>query len=352
MLRQVSLEERPIVVLGAIYRTEVCTEKLHEPLAEAKPTENRYRGRGYDRGQEAEQKQVKIMEDRGDKNTIEDHIMDSGASFYATYCKEELEMFNLRFGKDVRWFGEAEEAFLHDVREDKETVKKQKCTFIGNDSDEIQYSFRDTKSHRVIRSKDITFVDSIYGARSATDSSSLTEPIQKSQVGLVGISENLAENDSIVAEHGLSSEITQSPVERADEVYSENGASPGKEDPRTPQYEDPTQSLGLQKEDITKIVDVQDSWNEEPCRDVHQVGNETEVEVLRSFNWPLNELITDDGVLPERVQRVPYVRRIPCIESLLALRLVGAACSICSAVQKVRAVALLKGSGSKFTDIT
>nr|GEV12989.1 putative laccase [Tanacetum cinerariifolium] len=41
-------------------------------------------------------------------------------------------------------------------------------------------------------------------------SSSLTKPIQKSQVVLVDIPKNLAENDNIVAEHGLSSKITQS----------------------------------------------------------------------------------------------------------------------------------------------
>ncbi|GJU22670.1 hypothetical protein Tco_1156012 [Tanacetum coccineum] len=74
-------------------------KKLYESLAKAKPTEDRYRGRGYDRGQEAEQKQVKIMEDRRDKNTVEDRIMDSGASFHATYCKEKLERFNLRCSK-------------------------------------------------------------------------------------------------------------------------------------------------------------------------------------------------------------------------------------------------------------
>ncbi|GJS21213.1 retrovirus-related pol polyprotein from transposon TNT 1-94 [Tanacetum coccineum] len=33
------------------------------------------------------------------ENTINDHIMDSGASFHATYCKEELERFKLRSGK-------------------------------------------------------------------------------------------------------------------------------------------------------------------------------------------------------------------------------------------------------------
>ncbi|GJR94960.1 hypothetical protein Tco_0267134 [Tanacetum coccineum] len=34
--------------------------------------------------------------------------------------------------------------------------------------------------------------------------------------------------------------------------------------------------------------------------DVHQVGDEIEVEVLRSFNWPPSELIKEDGFLPER----------------------------------------------------
>ncbi|GJU97950.1 hypothetical protein Tco_1327221, partial [Tanacetum coccineum] len=34
--------------------------------------------------------------------------------------------------------------------------------------------------------------------------------------------------------------------------------------------------------------------------DVHHVSDEREVEVLRSFNWPLSELITEDDVLPER----------------------------------------------------
>ncbi|GKF41397.1 hypothetical protein Tco_0124739 [Tanacetum coccineum] len=85
--------------------------------------EDIYRVKGYDRGKEVEQKQVEIMEDMRDKlvasrdkevnmardsddalvccveNTVEDHIMDSGASFYATYCKEELERFKLRSGK-------------------------------------------------------------------------------------------------------------------------------------------------------------------------------------------------------------------------------------------------------------
>ncbi|GJT02787.1 retrovirus-related pol polyprotein from transposon TNT 1-94 [Tanacetum coccineum] len=98
---------------GAIYRTEVCTE-IEDSISEEAlgafgksqtyryPSEDiqriyelfvkcrgqdKYRDKGYDRGQEAEQ------------NTVEDRIMDSGASFHATYCKEELERFKLRSGK-------------------------------------------------------------------------------------------------------------------------------------------------------------------------------------------------------------------------------------------------------------
>ncbi|GKE91584.1 retrovirus-related pol polyprotein from transposon TNT 1-94 [Tanacetum coccineum] len=50
-------------------------------------------------------KEVNMARDSDDalvccvKNTVEDRIMDSGASFHATYCKEELERFKLRSGK-------------------------------------------------------------------------------------------------------------------------------------------------------------------------------------------------------------------------------------------------------------
>ncbi|GJY13840.1 hypothetical protein Tco_0383149 [Tanacetum coccineum] len=252
-------------------------------------------GRGYDKGHKAEQKQVEIMEDRRDKvqaeyhmdkevnqaardsddalvccveNTVEDRIMDSGASFHATYCKEELERFKLRSdkvrladdktldiagvgdvldeegyhvgfrdqkwkvtkgsfvvahgnkrgslymvevhpegidaiidgsGSAALWFGEVEESFLHNVKEDKETAETATGVAVERDcdaemvpetplqfgvaerlsrtfraesagyvlripgggcakgcgSDEMRYSFRDTKSHQVIRSRDI-----------------------------------------------------------------------------------------------------------------------------------------------------------------------------------------------------
>ncbi|GKB24956.1 hypothetical protein Tco_0864357 [Tanacetum coccineum] len=268
--------------------------------------EDKNRGRVYDRGQEAEHKDVKIMEDRRDKppvirrfnmaardsddtsvccvkNTVEDRIIDYGASFHATYCKEELERFKLRSGKvrltddktldiasvedvvlktsfsttwslkDVRivmlkmvpktplQFGPAER-LSRTFRAEKTRLRAEdpkmlwadlvstacliyripyvliglcipeeewrgkdtslahfkvfscdsfvkvtyvceeamKCIFIGCNSDEMRCRFWDKKSHQVIQSKDIAFIDSIYGTRSATDSSSLTKPIQKS----------------------------------------------------------------------------------------------------------------------------------------------------------------------------
>ncbi|GJU47188.1 retrovirus-related pol polyprotein from transposon TNT 1-94 [Tanacetum coccineum] len=617
------------VCAGAIYRTEVCTEvcadrrlSISEEALGAfgksqtyrYPSEDiqricelfvkcighRYRGRGYDRGQEAEQKQVEIMEDKRDKdkvvnmaagdsddalvccveNTVEDRIIDSGASFHATYCKEELDRFRLCSGKvrltddkildiasvgdvflktsfgtswtlkDVRYISSLkrrlisvgqldEEGYHHQRLGDMSRIGMSMLASKGNVPDvqkvdiyfckpcglgkqknisfimslktrklqsrscdrynanlqfgvairlsrtfraeskgiraeapkmlwadsvstayliycipyipirlripEEEWRGKDTslthlkpsgyEESLVIRSRDITFVDSIYEARSATYSSSLTKPIQKSQVVLIDIPNNLLENDSLAAEHGLSSKITQSPGGSSDtsegsknsKSFEDSGRSDEKDSKdraffeeggfETPQrmvnqsYSEALSSkefvqwkktineemVSLEKNQTCSLVRIsagkkasqrlwmfkvkeeQDgskrykallmikgfqqkqvlsnceddynqpgfsaSWAERkprvhiegnsvrtdssteatpvkefddmlvadsdmaefnkpkwqfPLVDVHQVGDEREVEVLRSFNWPPSELITEDGVLPER----------------------------------------------------
>ncbi|GKC62076.1 hypothetical protein Tco_1089674 [Tanacetum coccineum] len=441
----------------------------------------------FGKSQTYRDKEVNMARDSDDalvfciENTVEDYIMDPGASFHATNYKEELERFKLRSSKDVRIGMNmlASKGNVPDVRKVdiyfckpgglRKHRKQRKLSFMmsektrklqsrscGSDSDEMRYSFWDTKSHQVIRSRDITFVDSIYGARSATNSSSLTKPIQKSQVVLVDIPKNLAENDSIVAEHGLSLEITQSlggssntsegsensgsfeDSGRSDEEYFEDGASSkegGFETPhvrrstresRAPVRYSPSTNYLLhtengepksysealsskesiqwkkniieemvkEEQDVSKrykarlvvkgfqqiqgepsyvgalndtytqhkikgfqlagqkenlecrlkeimygliqtlrlrylkfdsfmqkdkmkdrcsekqvlgyvltvgITTVEwESGLQKPCRDVHQVGDEREVKVLPSFNQPSSELITEDGVLPEK----------------------------------------------------
>ncbi|GJX78208.1 retrovirus-related pol polyprotein from transposon TNT 1-94 [Tanacetum coccineum] len=109
----------------------------------------------------------------------------------------------------LRVFGCDSYVKVKDVARDKLDAKSMKCTFIGYGSDEMGYRFWDSKGHKVIRSRDLTFnKDSLYGAKAVTYSSNLAKPNQKDQVVLKDSLENLA-NKSIVTEHGLSSEITQ-----------------------------------------------------------------------------------------------------------------------------------------------
>ncbi|GJZ26400.1 retrovirus-related pol polyprotein from transposon TNT 1-94, partial [Tanacetum coccineum] len=68
--------------------------------------QNRSRSKSKKRGQSKNRQDIVlglhqkgISESVFKANTIDDRIMDYGASFYATYCKEELERFKLRSGK-------------------------------------------------------------------------------------------------------------------------------------------------------------------------------------------------------------------------------------------------------------
>ncbi|GJY03411.1 retrovirus-related pol polyprotein from transposon TNT 1-94 [Tanacetum coccineum] len=234
-----------------------------------------------DRGQKqnrSRSKSKKIAED-----SIDDCIMDSGASFHATYCKEELERFKLRSGKvhladdktlaiagvgDVvlkTSFGSLVVArgkkcgslYMVEVPSERintaidgrgnATLRHQRLGHMSEKGMNIlalkgrilnlqkavigfckpcvlgkqkktdpatmlPLSMTLAGSHKVIRSRDVTFnKDSLYEAKAATDSSNLTKPNQKDQVVLEDSPNNLA-NKSIVTEHRLNSKITQSPV--------------------------------------------------------------------------------------------------------------------------------------------
>nr|GEX06432.1 retrovirus-related Pol polyprotein from transposon TNT 1-94 [Tanacetum cinerariifolium] len=234
------------------------------------------------------------------ENTIYDHIIDSGASFHAIYCKEKLERFKLRSGKKgyhvgfkdqqskvtkgslvvargnkhgslymvegmkilaskgrildlqkavvgfcepyvlgklkkedsvttiaylinrgssvplgfripekewqgkkvslahLRVFGCDSYVKVRDVARDKLDAKSVKCIFICYGLNEMGYHFWDSKSHKVVRSRDVTFNDdSLYGANAAMDSSNLTKPNQKDQVVLEDSSKNLTDKSIV-----------------------------------------------------------------------------------------------------------------------------------------------------------
>ncbi|GJR00315.1 retrovirus-related pol polyprotein from transposon TNT 1-94 [Tanacetum coccineum] len=453
--------------------------------------------------------------------TVEDCIMDSGASFHATYCKEELERFKLRSGKykldskDVRYIlglkrmlisvGKLDEEGYHiGFRDQQWKVTKGSLVVArrnkhgslfgmsmlaskGNITDVRKVDIYFCKRGGLGKQKNLSFIMSVktrklqsrscdrynanlqvkclkfdnggeYSRAESTglcaeapkmlwaDSVSTTYLIYRIPYIPIGLripeeewrgkDTSLAhlkaatqmkcdtafgirrvtrlseaeilhlwtrfmepENDSIVAEHGLSSKITQSPggssdtsegsensgsfedSGRSDEEYSEDGASSKEGGSETPQrmvnqsYSEALSSkesvqwkkaineemVSLEKNQtcslvrisagkkasqrlwmfkvkeeqngrkrykarlvvkgfqqkrgvdyneifspvvkmttIRVLIFVEDSCNEEPCSDVHQVGDEREVEVLDSFNWPSSELITEDGVLPER----------------------------------------------------
>ncbi|GKB31219.1 hypothetical protein Tco_0870620 [Tanacetum coccineum] len=522
MLRHVSLKERPIVVLGlrggllganpiphrslsileealgafgksqtywyegfvviifvALEYPSKDIQRIYELFVKCR---GQIQGRGYDRGQEAKQKQVEIMDkevnqaarDSDDalvccvENTVKDRIMDSGASFHATYCKEELERFKLRSGKvrladdktldiagvgdvflktsfgtswtlkDVRYISFLKRRLISVGKLDEEgypvgfgdeqwkVIKHQRLSDMsrigmsmlaskGNVPDvgrgwskfiqkamalHLLHQFEDPVT-MILLSKTAAGVAirimQTFRAKSTrlraealkmlwadlVSTAYLIYRIPYVLIGLCILEEEWQgketslthlkataqmkcdtdfriqrvtrlseakishlwtrfmelENDSIVAEHGLSSEITQSPSGSSDTSEgSENnksfkdsgrsmqytlkdGSSPRRECFReSTWYKNPPESPGLrlpaekkasqrlwmfkvkEEQDRSKrvLIFVEDSWNEEPCSDVHQVGDEREVEVLRSFNWPPSELITDDVVLPER----------------------------------------------------
>ncbi|GJW53931.1 hypothetical protein Tco_0098016 [Tanacetum coccineum] len=329
------------------------------------------------------------------QNTVKDRIMDSGASFHATYCKEELERFKLRSGKvrlaydktlDIavvrdavlktsfgyhvgfrdkastrllkvvwcahgknkrgnfvswlRGFGEAEEAFFHNVREDKETTKTaagvgivmlkmvSKTPLQFGVAERLSRTFRAKSTGLRAEASNMLWADSVSTAY-------LIYHIPYVSIGLRIPEEEWRGKDTSLAHlkvFGCDSFVKVKDVS-GEENMKELSYVGALNDTSTHHKIKGFQLAG-QEENLECILkeilygliqaprlrylkfdsfmqkdkaptwqsstSLSDSWNEEPCRDVHHVGEEREVKVLRTFSWPPSELIMEDDVLSER----------------------------------------------------
>ncbi|GJX90710.1 retrovirus-related pol polyprotein from transposon TNT 1-94 [Tanacetum coccineum] len=206
---------------------------------------------------------------------------------------------------------------VKDVARDKLDAKSVKCTFIGYGSYEMGYRFWDSKSHKVVRSRDATFNEnSLYGAKAATDSSNLTKPNQKDQVVLEDSPENLA-NKSIVTKHGLSSEITQSLVGSSD--ASEGSKNSGS-------FEDSGRS---DEEDSEDRASSEEGGSETPYKEFVQwkkAINEEMVSLEKNQTWSLVRLPARKKALQSKwvfkKQRVDYNEIFSPVVKMTTIKLV------------------------------
>ncbi|GJU72873.1 hypothetical protein Tco_1264278 [Tanacetum coccineum] len=335
------VDSSPSATLKMVLREEIREHKLMEELqgllnqwkanndkhsSFGSRGKDKYRGRGYNKGQEAEQKQVKIIEDKRDKVQAEYHVLElqpEGPLFrISVRVLRAIGSLQVTMSDTVTWkLGYSDDALRLD---DMSRIGMSMLASKGNVLDVRKVDIYFCKPGGLVKKKNLSFIMSvktrklynanlqfgvterlsrIFRAQSTglrakqpkmlwaysvsttyliyripyiliglgipeewrgKDTSlahlkaaaqmrcdiafeirrvtSLTKPIQKSQVVLVDILENLAENDSIVAEHGLSSEITQSPdgssntsegsknnrsfedIRRSDKEDSEDGA--------------------------------------------------------------------------------------------------------------------------------
>ncbi|GJZ76389.1 retrovirus-related pol polyprotein from transposon TNT 1-94 [Tanacetum coccineum] len=350
------------------------------------------------------------------ENTVEDRIMDSGPSFHATYCKEELEKIKLRTSKtlkDVRYisclkrmlisvgqlneegyhigfrdqqwkvtkgsivvargnkrgslymvedwrFGEAEEAFLHNVREDKETTKVGETgVAVGLRISEEEWRGKDTSlthlkaaaqmkcdtSFEIRRVTELPEAEILHLWTRFMDPGAQIRVRGPKTVGASRIVDDQIKNTLnteypprreaprlhkyedppespglwVKEEHNSNKRLVLSIVAAEDlhleqldvkttflhgdldeDIYMtqpEGFQSAGKEENlvcklKTSLYGSKQASRqwylkldnSVQKDRV--LIFVEDSWNKEPCRDVHQVGDEREVEALRNLNFP------------------------------------------------------------------
>ncbi|GJS12133.1 hypothetical protein Tco_0368929 [Tanacetum coccineum] len=336
---------------GAIYRIEVCTEVCAGVIYPNKV----------------------VLEPGYDKQRQKTYrLMDSGASFHATYCKEEIKRFKLhsrkvcladdkmldiagigdvsskllllderklKFGLRVstveRWFREAEESFFHIVSEDKETAQKMVL------ETPLQFGVAERLSS----------VHSEQGGRRGKGTSlahlKLNELANTEESGGGVVSRTLQEPLSENVDSYKDGSSFKNPLRARWELRYDMEHPARREALRLHRYEDPPESQALEEPDVVlsqyyhaytrnasqismvfkvkeksemagKIKDrcsekqvlgyvlivgvtttvewesrlqksitmilifVEDSWNEELCRDVHQVGDEEKLKLCAS----------------------------------------------------------------------
>nr|GFA31126.1 hypothetical protein [Tanacetum cinerariifolium] len=162
-----------------------------------------------------------------------------------------------------------------------------KCTFTGNDSDEMRYSFQDTESHQVgaqIRVRGPKIVRASRIVEDQMKNTLKTEHLTRMKASRLHMYEDPPESPGL-------------------QISAGKNASQRLWMFKVKEEQDGNKSWAkLVRILISKrvLIFVKDSWNKEPCNDVHQVSDEREVEVIRNLNWPSRELIIEDVVLPER----------------------------------------------------
>nr|GEW32472.1 hypothetical protein [Tanacetum cinerariifolium] len=164
--------------------------------------------------------------------------MDLGASFHTTYCKEELEGFKLCSGKVHLADGKA-----LDIADVEDVILKTSFGFEGQ-------QWKVTKGRLVVahgnKRGSLYMVEKAMAFHLLHQSKDLATMILLS-ITTAGV---VVENDSIVAEHGLSPEITQ----------ILDGASSKREAPRLHRYEN---LPGVQGSSKQRIRIVEEGYNEE-----------------------------------------------------------------------------------------
>ncbi|GKC28317.1 hypothetical protein Tco_1035611, partial [Tanacetum coccineum] len=170
------------------------------------------------------------------KNAVEDRIMDSGASFHATYCKKELERFKLCSSKnlkDVRYIpglerrlisvGQLDEEGYHVGFGDHQWKVTKGSLVVGRGNKrgslymvEVDIYFCKPGFYNISEDKETAETASGFtvAAQMKCDTAFRIRRVTRlSEAEILHLWTRFMEpdNDSIVTEHGLSSEITQSP---------------------------------------------------------------------------------------------------------------------------------------------